>query len=343
MIDYPFDLQTAWFLLVGVLLIGYAILDGFDLGVGALLLKVKNDADRRVLLNSIGPVWDGNEVWLVVGGGALFAAFYHVYATVFSAFYLPLMLLLMGLIFRAVAIEFRSKEPSPRWRHGWDIAFCVASAIIPVLMGVALGNIVLGIPVAVDMEYRGGFFNLLNPYSLIVGVTTLSLFMMHGSIYLLMKTEGALQEEVKRWVRSSMIFFGVMYGLLTIATFVFAPHMAAKIQNEPWLFLLPVVSLLAIANIPREVTRGKEANAFTSSALSIASLLGLFGLGMYPNMVPSSLNPSYNLTIRNASSSEATLTVMLTIALIGMPFVVAYTLLIYHVFRGKVNRASLHY
>lgn len=336
-------LKDVWFLLVGVLLIGYAILDGFDLGVGSLLLFAKTDKDRRILLNSIGPVWDGNEVWLVTGGGALFAAFPDVYATVFSGFYLALILLLVGLIFRAVAIEFRSKEASRTWRQLWDVSFCVASILIPVLMGVALGNIVVGIPVDATKEYTGGFFNLLNPYALICGVTTLSLFMMHGAIYLVLKTEGELQAQAKQWVKSGIIFFGVMYGMLTIATFVFAPHMADKIREQPWLFVLPLLSLLAIANIPREMSRGQETLAFASSCFSIASLMGLFGLGQFPNMVPSSTDPKFSLTIYNASASEATLTIMFTIALIGMPFVLFYTIAIYRVFRGKVQENALHY
>jgi len=341
--NYPIDLNTAWFLLVGVLLSGYAILDGFDLGTGALLLFAKKDQDRRILLNAIGPVWDGNEVWLVVGGGALFAAFPEVYATVFSGFYLPFMLLLVALIFRAIAIEFRSKEESPRWRNFWDTSFCVASIVISLLMGVALGNIVLGIPVGRGFEYEGGFFNLLNPYSLILGVTVVSLFMMHGAIYLVMKTEGELRDMVRGWMRNSMIFFGVSYGALTIATFIFAPQMAAKIREMPWLFLLPLASLLAIANIPREVTAGRDGRAFLSSCVSIVLLMSLFGLGLYPNLVPSISNPEWTLNIRNAASSEASLTTMFSIVLIGMPFVLAYTIAIYWVFRGKVKLDQLHY
>lgn len=341
--NYPFDLQTAWFLLVGILITGYAILDGFDLGVGSLLLFAKKDQDRRIMLNSIGPVWDGNEVWLIVGGGALFAAFPHVYATVFSGFYLPFMLLLVGLIFRAVAIEFRSKEESPKWRNFWDTSFCIASILIALLMGVALGNIVVGIPLGPDMNYQGGFFNLLNPYSLILGVTTVALFMMHGSIYLAMKTEGDLHTMVRGWIKNAMIFFGVCYGAITIATFIFAPQMAEKIRNSPWLFLIPLASLLAIANIPREVTAGRDGRAFVSSSVSIALLLALFGLGLYPTIVPSNPSPEFSLTIRNASSSEASLTTMFTIALCGMPFVLAYTSAIYWVFRGKVQTQNMHY
>ncbi len=199
--NYPVDLPVLWFLLVGVLLIGYSILDGFDLGAGMLLLRAKKDQDRRMILNAIGPVWDGNEVWLLTGGGALFAAFPDVYATVFSGFYLPLMLLLVALIFRAVAIEFRSKEESPKWRSSWDWSFAIASHLIPVLMGVALGNMVVGIPIGADREYMGGFFNLLNPYALIVGITTLALFQMQGSLYLLMKLEGDLHAQARNWAR----------------------------------------------------------------------------------------------------------------------------------------------
>lgn len=340
--SYPVHLPTLWFLLVGVLLVGYAILDGFDLGVGSLLLFAKGDTNRRILLNAIGPVWDGNEVWLVVGGGALFAAFPDVYATVFSGFYLPLMLLLSGLIFRAVAIEFRSKEPGARWRRFWDGAFGVASIVIALLLGVALGNMVLGVPVDAEKEYTGGFFNLLNPYALICGVTTVALFAMHGAIYLVMKTEGELQAEVKRWVRSAMIFFGVSYGLLTVATFVFAPDMADRIRQQPWLFFLPMVSLLAIANVPREMARGNEKMAFVSSCFSIASLMGLMGLGTFPNLVRA-IDPAHSLSIHNTAASEATLTIMTTITIIGIPFVLAYTIAIYRVFRGKVDVEALHY
>jgi cytochrome d ubiquinol oxidase subunit II len=340
---YNIDLPTLWFLLVGVLLTGYAILDGFDLGVGALLLRTKDDTERRVMLNAIGPVWDGNEVWLIVGGGALFAAFPDVYATVFSGFYVPFMLLLVALIFRAAAIEFRSKEVSPKWRNAWDTSFCVASILIALLAGVALGNIVTGIPIAADKEYAGGFFNLLNPHALICGVTTVALFMMHGAIYLVLKTEGDLHDKAKKWAKSSMIFFGVSYALLTIATLTFAPQMADKMRSEPWWFVAPVLALLAIANVPREMHHGRDARALQFSCLSIVFLLSLVGIGLYPNLVPSNPLPEHSLTIRNAAGSTATLSIMTTIAIIGVPFVLAYTIAIYRVFRGKVDPKHLHY
>ena len=340
----PYDhLPVVWFLLTGVLLVGYAILDGFDLGVGSLLLRAKTDTDRRIMLNAIGPVWDGNEVWLVVGGGALFAAFPNVYVTIFSGFYLPFTLLLVGLIFRAVAIEFRSKEASPKWRQTWDISFCLASSLIAILAGVALGNIALGVPIGPDGEYAGGFFNLLNPYALVTGVTSLALFMMHGSIYLVLKTEGDIQRQAREWVKSSIIFFGLMYGVLTMATFLFAPHMAEKIQSTPILFLLPLVNLLLVANIPREISRGKEMHAFLSSCLSIACLLALFGLGMFPNIVLSAPDATNSLTVFNSSATHPALTNMFTIVLMGLPFVLAYTISIYWVFRGKVKEDALHY
>jgi cytochrome d ubiquinol oxidase subunit II len=218
--EFTFDLNTIWFILIGVLLTGYAILDGFDLGVGALHLFTKEDIDRRILINAIGPVWDGNEVWLVTGGGALFAAFPDVYATVFSGFYIPFMLLLFVLIFRAVAIEFRSKRESKRWRSMWDKAFSFSSFFIAFLMGVALGNIIVGIPVDSTKEYVGGLFNLLNPYSILIGITTVALFMMHGAIYLVMKTEGTLQDIVRGWVNNTIIFFVITYVTSTMATLI---------------------------------------------------------------------------------------------------------------------------
>ncbi|CAG0942216.1 partial cytochrome bd ubiquinol oxidase subunit II, partial [Candidatus Brocadiaceae bacterium] len=182
--EFVFNLQVVWFILIGVLLTGYAILDGFDLGVGSLYLLAKGDTNRRILLNSIGPVWDGNEVWLVTGGGALFAAFPDVYATAFSGFYVAFMLLLFVLIFRAVSIEVRSKYEKAWWKSFWDKAFSVSSIVIAFLMGVAIGNIIQGIPIDATKEYVGSFFDLLNPYAIMVGITTVALFMMHGSIYL---------------------------------------------------------------------------------------------------------------------------------------------------------------
>jgi cytochrome d ubiquinol oxidase subunit II len=341
--SFAFDLNSIWFLLVGVLLTGYAILDGFDLGVGALHLFVKTDEERRIFLNAIGPVWDGNEVWLVTGGGALFAAFPDAYATVFSGFYTAFMLFLLALIFRAVAIEFRSKQPSKRWRTAWDVSFCAASVAGSLLVGVALGNIARGVPVDASREYAGTFFTLLNPYALLVGATTVALFAMHGGIYLVLKTEGALEQRLRRWTRYTIAAFVVGYVATSIATLLHLPHFFEPFRDKPALLVLPVLTLLAVANIPREMYHDRPWRAFLSSSLAVAGLLGLFGLGTYPNLVISTLDPAHSLTVYNAASSPKTLKIMLTIALIGMPLVLAYTIAIYRIFRGKVKLTPMSY
>ncbi len=338
-----YDLNTIWFILVGVLFTGYIMLDGFDLGVGALHLFVKKDEDRRVFLNAIGPVWDGNEVWLVTGGGALFAAFPGVYATIFSGFYLAFMALLFFLIFRAVAIEFRSKQESPRWRRTWDTLFAVGSVGAALLIGVALGNIAWGIPIGPDGEYHGTFLGLLHPYALLVGVTTVALFAMHGCIYLVLKTEGELQARVRGWIRSTIVFFVLGYVLTTMATLLYVPHMTNAFKAQPALLVVPLLNLLAVANIPREAYHGRELRAFLSSCAAMAALMLLFGLGMYPHMVESRPLAEHSLTIYNAASSPRTLKIMLIIAACGIPLVLAYTASIYWVFRGKVKLDSTSY
>jgi len=341
--EFTLDLNTIWFILIGVLLAGYAILDGFDLGVGAFYLLVKDDKDRRIILNSIGPVWDGNEVWLVTGGGALFAAFPDVYATVFSGFYTAFMLLLFVLIFRAVAIEFRSKQQMKWWRKWWDVSFSVSSILIAFLMGVALGNIITGIPLGADKEFAGSFFDLLNPYCILVGVTTLALFIMHGTIYATMKTEGELRNKIKTWVNNSIIFFVIMYAVVTTSTLIYYPHMSKHFVDTPLLFSVALLNMLAIANIPREIHHERDFFAFLSSGFSILTLFILFAIGIFPNIVISSPNPEYSLTIYNAASSQGTLNTMLIIAAIGVPFVLAYTFTIYWVFRGKVKIDNTSY
>ncbi|MBK7228642.1 MAG: cytochrome d ubiquinol oxidase subunit II [Ignavibacteriales bacterium] len=341
--DFTFDLNTIWFFLIGVLLIGYAILDGFDLGVGALHLLVKNDVDRRIMLNSIGPVWDGNEVWLVTGGGALFAAFPDVYATVFSGFYSALMMLLFMLIFRAVAIEFRSKRPMKWWRQMWDVAFSVASIFIAFLAGVVVANLVTGVPLDANKEFIGTFWSLVNPYTVLVGVTTVALFMTHGAIYGVMKTEGELQIKLRSWVNNTIIFFIICYITTTMATLIYYPHMIEHFKETPALFVLAVLNMLAIANIPREISRRKEFFAFLSSCASIAALLSLFAFGIFPNFVLASNNPELSLNIYNSASSQKTLNIMLIIAMIGVPFVLAYTISIYWIFRGKVKLTNMSY
>ena len=338
-----FDLNTIWFILVGVLFTGYAMLDGFDLGVGALHLFVKKDEERRILLNAIGPVWDGNEVWLVTGGGALFAAFPDVYATVFSGFYLAFYLLLASLIFRAVAIEFRSKQPMRWWRQMWDISFSAGSIFSSLLLGVTLGNLAWGIPIDEHGEFAGTFLGLLMPYPLLVGVTTVALFMMHGAIYGVMKTEGALHDQLRGWAMNAIIFFVICAATTSMATLLYVPHMADRVRANPWLFSIVLVNMLAIANIPREFHHNRDWRAFLSSCLAMITLMLLFGLNLFPNLVYSRPHPENSLNIYNAASSPKTLGIMLVIAVIGVPIVIAYTGCIYWIFRGKVKIDRMSY
>jgi cytochrome d ubiquinol oxidase subunit II len=337
------DLNTVWFILVGVLLTGYAMLDGFDLGVGALHLFVKKDEDRRIFLNAIGPVWDGNEVWLVTGGGALFAAFPMAYATVFSGFYLAFMALLCGLIFRAVAIEFRSKESWGWWRQMWDIGFALGSVGSSFLIGVAMGNILVGIELDARGNYIGGFWALLNPYAVLLGLTTIALFTMHGSIYLVMKTEGELQARVRRWVNRTIGIFLFFYIILNVATLVFAPHILEILRARPWLLAVFAFNVLVVMNIPRQIHKGNDFAAFLSSCGAMILLMALFGLTVYPNMVLSMPNPENSLNIYNAASTAKTHFIMLIMAIIGVPVVLAYTVSVYYIFRGKVKLTEHSY
>ena len=331
------ELNTVWFILVGVLFTGYAMLDGFDLGVGTLHLFVKKDEDRRIFLNAIGPVWDGNEVWLVTGGGALFAAFPVVYASVFSGFYLVFMGLLGALIFRAVDIEFRSKVWWRWWRRLWDVAFSLGSVVASFLIGVTIGNILQGVPLDARGNYTGGVLHLLNPYAIILGFTTIALFAMHGSIYLVMKTEGELQSRVRHWVGRTIVLFLFFYIILNVATAFYAPHLHATVQARPWLLAVFALNVLEVMNIPRQNRKGNEFAAFLSSCGAMILLMALFGMTVYPNMVLSVPNPENSLTIYNAASTEKTHWIMFVVALLGVPVVLAYTVSVYYIFRGKVK------
>ena len=330
------DLNTAWFLLIGALLVGYAILDGFDLGVGVLHLFARDDHERRLYINAIGPVWDGNEVWLLTGGGAMFAAFPVVYATIFSGFYLAMMLLLFALIFRAVSMEFRGQVDHPVWRRVWDWAFGLGSLTAALLFGVALGNIFRGLPIAADGTLDVAFLSLLNPYSLLIGLVTVTVFTMHGAAFLALKTEGELQLRMARWTVRAWGAAVLLYVTATAATWLVSPFLMEGLPSNPLLWLLVPVLTAATASVPITVRARGFFRTFLASAVMIASMIGLIGLGLYPRMAPSSIDPAHSLTIYNASSSSKTLTVMLVIALIGMPLVIGYTALIYKVFLGKV-------
>ncbi|MBN2174516.1 MAG: cytochrome d ubiquinol oxidase subunit II [Bacteroidales bacterium] len=338
-LDYP----TLWFLVVGALFSGYAILDGFDLGAGAWHLFFRKEKSRRIALNAVGPVWDGNEVWLVIGGGALFAGFPVLYASVFSAMYIPFMLFLAFLIFRAVSIEFRSKEEMKWWRNLWDVSYCISSTMLALLLGVVMGNILQGIALGPGHEFTGHWLEFINPYSVLVGITVLALFMMHGAIYLIMKTEGKLYERLKELLKNAIIFFVVMYVIVTMYSLVFIPHLSDRFRNNPELFIVPVLAFLSIANVPRLATKGKYLMAFIFSSLTLSFLLILSAIELYPVLVISTLDPVYNITIYNAASSEKSLGIMLTIAAVGGPLVIMYTVFVYRTFWGKVKLDETSY
>ncbi|MDO8899093.1 MAG: cytochrome d ubiquinol oxidase subunit II [Bacteroidales bacterium] len=338
-IDYP----TLWFLVVGALFSGYAILDGFDLGAGAWHLFFKKEESRRIALNAVGPVWDGNEVWLVIGGGALFAGFPILYASMFSGMYIPFMLFLFALIFRAVSIEFRSKEQMKWWRKSWDISYSVSSILMAILLGVVVGNILQGIAIGPDFEFQGHWTEFLNPYAILVGITTLALFMMHGAIYLAMKTEGKLFEKVNDLLKKSIIFFIVTYSIVTLYTLIYLPHLSDDIYENVALFIVPLLAFLSIANIPRLVSKRKYVHAFLFSALSMSFLLILVAIELYPVMIFSTISPEFNLTVYNAASSEKSLGIMLLMTAIGAPLVITYTVFVYKTFWGKVKMDETSY
>lgn len=331
------DYATWWFLVVGGVFSGYAILDGFDLGAGAWHLFLNKEKSRRIALNAVGPVWDGNEVWLVIGGGTLFAGFPVLYASLFSGMYIPFMLFLAALIFRAISIEFRSKEPMKWWRTTWDISYSISSILLAFLLGVVLGNVLQGIAIGENFEYVGdGFFEFLNPYALMTGVTTLALFMMHGAIYLTMKTEGRLFAKFTILLRRAIIFFIVSFSITTLYTLIYIPHLSDDFKNNPQLFIVPLLTFLSIANIPRLASKRKYRSAFFFSSLTVSLSLILVAIELYPVLLYSTIDPAYNITISNAASSEKSLGIMLTFVAIGGPMVAAYTLFVYKTFAGKV-------
>jgi cytochrome d ubiquinol oxidase subunit II len=329
------DLNTIWFLLVGVLIAGYAILDGFDLGVGTLHLFTRDETERRIMMNSIAPVWDGNEVWLLTGGGALFAAFPAVYATVFSGFYLAFVLLLVALILRAVSFEFRAKVDAPRWRRLWDLAFGVGSFVPALLYGVAVGNLLRGLELDATGAPTGTFLALLNPYALLVGLLGLVMFVLHGATYLAAKAEGALRERARQWASWGWVAFIGLYAVTTVASYFVAPVLFERWFARPLTWVLFALLLGSCLAGPMAVRAGRFGRGFVASALATASIIALAAEGMYPRLVPARPDLASSLTIYNASSTPYTLRVMLVIALVGMPLVIAYTAWIYRTFRGK--------
>jgi cytochrome d ubiquinol oxidase subunit II len=330
-------LNEIWFALFVIIIAGYLILDGFDMGVGILHPFVaKTDQERRILLNSIGPVWDGNEVWLILGGGALFAAFPLVYASLFSGFYLAMMAVLLVMILRTVAIEVRSKRESPRWRTLWDYIFWLSSVGLALLLGVAFGNVISGVVLDAHGNINMTLLDLLTPFALLVGVTTIAMFAMHGAIFLTMKTEGELNARLRHLIPKLSIGFFVLNTLVVIGTVVFRDEITKRYLAEIWPVIFPALALGALIVSWYMRRTGHDFWSFVASGAMIGLLLISGAIGMFPNLLISTVDPQFNLTIYNAASADNTLTVMLVIALIGMPLVLLYTTGVYYFFRGKV-------
>lgn len=332
------DLNTVWFILIAVLFIGFFFLEGFDYGVGILLPFLgKDDDSRRAIINSIGTFWDGNEVWLLTAGGAIFAAFPNWYATMFSGFYLALVIMLIALILRAVAFEYRSKKDSKSWRNRWDWAIFFGSFVPALLWGVAMANLIRGVPIDSSMNYVGTFFTLLNPYALVGGLASLSIFMLHGAIFLSLKLTNGLLESArsaakKLWLPSTVILFAF------VAYTYAATDILNKIGVNPG--PIPILAGIAILLVRYLLNMRKDGWAFVMTGITIAfSTITIF-MGLYPRVMVSSSNPLWSLTIYNASSSPYTLKVMSIVALIFVPIVLAYQAWSYWVFRKRIAAKS---
>jgi cytochrome d ubiquinol oxidase subunit II len=330
-------LNNIWYFLIGVVFTVYIILDGFDLGVGILNRTLgKTDSERKRLYYAIGPFWDGNEVWLLTGGGALFAAFPVVYASVFSGFYLALMLLLFFLILRIVALEFRNKLESEKNRLFFDNIFLISSLLIVLLLGVALGNITRGLELIDGKHYYGGLMGLLNPYSLFVGIFAISVVVMHGASFAMIKLDGDIRERAKKINRYFVIINLVLYIFNIIITRILLPQRFINFSNQPILYsLLIIVPIFLILSLIYNHKEKYLANFLTGS-LFIISIMTIFGIGNYPYLVPS-ISQNNGLDIYNSASSGNTLRNMLIITLIGLPFVIFYTIYVHRIFKGVVK------
>jgi cytochrome d ubiquinol oxidase subunit II len=332
------DLNTVWFILIAVLFMGYFFLEGFDYGVGVLLPFLgKDDKDRRVIINTIGPHWDGNEVWLITAGGAMFAAFPNWYATLFSGFYLALFLMLLALIVRGVAFEFRSKDRHPDWRNLWDWMIFVGSLVTPLLWGVAIANIVRGVPIDADMNYVGGFLTLLNPYALLGGLAALAVLTLHGAIFLTLKTKGDMVERARAAARRLWLPAVILSVLSAVATY-FATDIFTRLGINPG--IVPVGAVAALLAAGWLIRSRREGWAFAMTGLAIALTIITLFMGLYPRLMVSSLNPAWSLTIYNAASSQYTLTIMSIVALVLVPVVLIYQGWSYWVFRERIGRES---
>ncbi|APY87408.1 cytochrome d ubiquinol oxidase subunit II [Streptomyces alfalfae] len=324
------QLHDIWFVLIAVLWIGYFFLEGFDFGIGVLTkLLARNRVEKRVLINTIGPVWDGNEVWLLTAGGATFAAFPEWYATLFSGFYLPLLLILVCLIVRGVAFEYRAKRPEERWQTNWEHAIFWTSLIPAVMWGVAFGNIVRGVEIDAHKEYVGSFFDLLNPYAILGGLVTLTLFTFHGAVFASLKTVG----DIRVRARKAALGLGLVTAVLALGFLLWTQ--ADKGDGKSLIAM--VVAVLALLGAIVAIKAGREGWSFALSGVTIAAAVAMLFLTLFPNVMPSSLNEEWSLTVTNASSSPYTLRIMTWCAVIATPVVLLYQGWTYWVFRKRIG------
>jgi len=333
------DLGTIWFILIAVLFTGYFFLEGFDFGVGTLLIMLsKKDVDRRIIINTIGPLWDGNEVWLITAGGAIFAAFPIWYATMFSGFYLALLVILVALILRGVSFEFRSKNNSPKWRQNWDYIIFGSSSLLSILWGVALANLIKGVPIDNSMNYVGTFSDLISIYTLVAGITTLLIFTYHGAVFLSLKADGIIEErafKISKPLGTCALTSSIILILLTyFQTDLFHNKIA----------VISVIFAFTFLTLSRYLMTKRRAKlAMLFNGLSIALSVGALFLGLFPRVMVSSIKSLYSLTIANASSSTNTLLLMTKIAIIFVPIVLGYQIWSYWIFRKRVTKKDLEY
>lgn len=335
-------MQFLWYMVFLFSMFAYAALDGFDIGVGCLHLLAKGDLERRTFINAIGPVWDGNSLWVVIVSGVMLSGFPKAFATLFSSLYIPMLFLVFGYIVRGAAIEFRGKMYSEFWKNFWDAVFAVASYSLAFGFGVVLANMIVGIHVDEKGALIGGVFSLFKPYALLLGLFTTALFMLHGALYLNMKCEGELQKKVHDILQNVLMVFVFLWGFVTILTLIYQPHMTEIFQESPWMLSVVLIALVGIVLIPKFLSKKYEGRPFLSSFLIILSLVLTYALGTYPHIVKIN-GASDPITVYNASSSPITLKVLLIIACIGVPLFLLYLFYAYKVFKGKVQLDSMSY
>lgn len=365
-------LRLTWWLLIGVLLVGFAVTDGFDLGSGILLPVVaRTDLERRVVINSVGPVWEGNQVWLILGGGAIFAAWPQLYAVSFSGFYLAMFVILIALILRPVAFKFRSKREQPQWRQRWDAVLFFSGLVPALIFGVAIGNVLQGIPFrfSYDMHilYDGSFFDLLNPFALLAGLVSVAMIVMHGAAWLVLKTEGAIADRARRYGMLAAVATVALYALAGGVLWMFvggyritsvvdmlgpsnpllktvavqAGAWFANYEAQPWTLAAPAAGFVGAFAALLALALRRGGLALLAAALSIAGIILSVGASMFPFILPSSIDPGASLTVWDSSSSHLTLFIMLVSTGIFLPIILAYTTWVYHVLWGKVDQDAI--